>query len=50
MVAVPLKFSRKYFRVALAMSAHYLVQLQRGTYIHGKTFTVRLKTVKNVKV
>ena len=28
----------------------YLVQLKRGTYIHGKTFAVLLKTVKNMKV
>ena len=35
MVLVPLKFSLKYFRTALAISAHYLVQLKRGTYIHG---------------
>ena len=28
----------------------FLVQLKRGTYIHGKTFTVLLKSVKNAKV
>ena len=36
----------EYFCIALAMSAHYLVQLKRSTYIHGKTFMVRLKIVK----
>ena len=34
----------------LAISAHYLVQLKRGAYIHGKTFAVLLKTLKNAKV
>ena len=28
------------------ISTHYLVYLKSGTYIHGKTFTVLLKTVK----
>ena len=31
------------------ISTHYLVQLKRGIYIHGKTFVVLLKTVKNGK-
>ena len=42
-------FSRKYFNVALAISVHYLVQLKRDDYIHGKAFAVLLKTVKNQK-
>ena len=37
---MPSKFLRKYFHVTLAISAYYLVQLKRSTYIHGKTFTV----------
>ena len=45
-VSVPSKFSRKYFRVALAISAHNLVQLKRVTHIHGKTFAILLKTIK----
>ena len=40
----PLKFSWKYFHVVLARIV--LVKLKRVTYIHGKTFTVLLKTVK----
>ena len=48
-VSVPSN-SQKYFCVALAISAHYLVQLKRGTYIYGKTFMAFLKNVKNVKV
>ena len=36
--------------IFLHISAHYLVQLKRGTYIHGKSFAVLLKIVKNVKV
>ena len=31
-------------------SAHYLVQLKRSAYIHGKTFVLLLKTMKNAKV
>ena len=46
----PSKFSRKYFRIALAINAHYLVPLKRGAYVHGKTFMVLQKTVKNAKV
>ena len=42
--STPLKFSQKYFRVALARSAYYL---KKGTYIHRKFF---LKTVKNTNV
>ena len=41
--SVPLKFLQIYFRIALAISAHYLAQLKRGGYIHRKTFTVLLK-------
>ena len=40
----------EYFCVALAISAQYLVLLQRDAYIHGKAFAVLLKTVNNVKV
>ena len=40
----------KIFCVALATTAHYLVLLQGGAYINGKTLAVLLKTVKNVKV
>ena len=40
------KFSQKYFCVALAIRAHYLVQLKRGTYIYGKASMVLLKTMK----
>ena len=45
-VSVPSKFSQIYFRIALAISAHYLAQLKRGAYIHRKTFTVLLKPWK----
>ena len=34
----------------LGHSAHYLVQLKRDTYIHGTTFVILPRTVKNVKV
>ena len=47
-VSTPSKFSLKYFRLALAISAHYLVQLKGGAFIHGKTFGL-LKTVKTQK-
>ena len=49
MVSAPSKFSWKYFRIALAISAHYLVQLKRGAYIHTKTFMVLLKTREKCK-
>ena len=45
-VSAPSKISRKHFCVTLAISAHYLVQLKRGAYIYGKTFTVLLKPWK----
>ena len=45
-----IKFLRRYFHIALAISTHYLVELKRGTYILGKTFAVVLKTVENVEV
>ena len=48
--SAPSKFSRKYFHIVLAISAHYLVQFKRGAYNHGKPFTVLLTTVKNAKI
>ena len=41
----PIEVLRKYFHSALARSARYLVQLNRGTYIHlylWETFAVLL--------
>ena len=49
-VSTSLKFLWKYFCIALARNAYYLVQLNRGTLIDGKTFMVRLKTEKTMKI
>ena len=35
--------------IALVTNTHHLIQLKRGTYIHGKTFAVLLKTVQTQK-
>ena len=42
-------FMEIFFR-CLGHKCSLLVQLKRGAYIHGKTFGVLLKTVKNAKV
>ena len=39
----------KYFRIALARSPYYLVQLKNDTYIHGKIFAILLKIMKSEK-
>ena len=39
----------KYFRIALAKSPYYLVQLKNDTYIHGKIFAILLKIMKSEK-
>ena len=48
--STPLKFSQKYFYIALAIGAYYLVLLMKGTYIPGKILVVLLKTMKSTFV